>query len=70
MKANKTAAVLIPESPVPVVTPRAAGKGVVLKLISEGDRTVPGKDQAYLERMGRWHARRHRRKHHLGYLRR
>ena len=70
MKANKTAAVVIPESPAPATTPRTAGTGVVVKLFTRRKETVPGKEQEYLERMGRWHQRRHRRKYRLGYLRR
>jgi hypothetical protein len=70
MKAQKTAAVLIPESVAPATPHKAAGQGVVVKLFTEKDITVPGKDQEYLERMGRWHQRRHRRKYRLGYLRR
>ena len=70
MKANKNAAVWMPETSTPVTTPKATGKGVVVKLVIERDETVPGKEQAYLERMGRWHQRRHRRKYRLGYLRR
>jgi hypothetical protein len=68
MKAGKAAAVLIPETTAPAETPEAGRAGVVLELVVERDRTVSGKDQEYLERMGRWHQRRHRRKHRLGYL--
>jgi len=68
MKASKAAAVLIPETKAPAETPEARRAGVVLELVVERDRTVRGKDQEYLERMGRWHHRRHRRKHRLGYL--
>jgi hypothetical protein len=68
MNASKAAAVLIPETTAPAETPKTRRAGVVVELVVDRDKTVPGKDQEYLERMGRWHQRRHRRKHRLGYL--
>lgn len=60
----------MPETPAPATTARAGSPAVVVKLFPRKDNPLTGEDKEYLERMGRWHQRRHRRKHRLGYLRR
>jgi hypothetical protein len=68
MKAHRTAAVVMPETPALSETPKAGRAAVVVKLFEPANRTVKGADREYLERMGRWHQRRYRRQRRLGYL--